>query len=114
VHPAAASGALSAHVQGLLAVVERHLAGVPEPEAAELRYATLSWCVWLAWSQGDEASAEPLLKRCGQSCPWPYPRRPVHLLEVFARSSARIGQPFDRAALVASPFWRKAEALLQP
>jgi hypothetical protein len=38
----------------------------------------------------------------------------VHLLEVFARSAARLGQPFDRLALLASPFWRQAVTLLQP
>lgn len=114
VHAAAASGDVGAQVRGLTAVMERHLQGVPAAEAAELHYATLSWCVWLAWSRNDTASAEALLARCGRRCPWPYPRRPVHLLEVFDRSSARVGQPFDRHALVESPFWRRAKALLQP
>jgi len=114
VHGAAASRAVAGQVQGLLAVVERHLHGMAAPEAAELQYATLSWCVWLAWSEGDSITAEALLQRCGASCPWPYPRRPVHLLEVFARSAARVGQPFDRLALLASPFWRQAVTLLQP
>lgn len=114
VHPAAASRDLPAQVDGLLQVVERHLPLLPAAEAAELHYATLSWCVWLAWSQQASATAEALLARCGRSCPWPAVRRPVHLLEVFARSAARVGAPFDAAALQASPFWARVEALLQP
>ena len=47
-----------------------------------------------------------------QDCPYPLVRRPVHLIEVFARSSARIGDAFDRSALLASAFWRQAEPLL--
>ena len=53
-----------------------------------------------------------LLKQALQDCPYPLVRRPVHLIEVFARSSARIGDGFDRSALLASPFWTQAEPLL--
>lgn len=114
VHGSAASRSLAGQAQGLLTVVERHLPGVAPAEAAEFHYATLSWCVWQAWIEGDHAMANCLLERCGRHCPWPYSRRPVHLLEVFARSGARVGQPLDRQALLASPFWQRAVALLQP
>ena len=114
VHAEAASQQLLPQVKGLLAVVERHGAALPAAEAGEFHYATLSWCVWLAWSRGDGALAESLLAECGRRCPWPPVRRPVHLLEVFARSAARVGLPFESATLLASPFWRRAVELLQP
>jgi len=113
VHAAAASQQLEPQVQGLLQVVERHGQVLPPAEAQEIHYATLSWCVWLAWSRGQRALAEQLLLQCAGRCPWPPVRRPVHLLEVFARSAARVGAPFDAKTLLASPFWRRAVQLLQ-
>lgn len=114
VHAEAASQQHGAQVEGLLQVVERHGAALPPAEARELYYATLSWTVWLAWSRGDGALAERLLAECGRRCPWPPVRRPVHLLEVFARSAARVGQPFEARTLLATPFWSRAVELLQP
>jgi hypothetical protein len=114
VHAEAASQQHGAQVEGLLQVVERHGAALPPAEARELYYATLSWTVWLAWSRGDGALAERLLAECGRRCPWPPVRRPVHLLEVFARSAVRVGQPFEARTLLATPFWSRAVELLQP
>jgi len=113
-HPAAASRNTSAQIKGLLEVMNRHLKCVPINEAKEFYYATLSWCVWLAWWNKDNDLAADLLLECSLCCPWPPVRRPVHLLEVFARSCARISAPFDRPALIKSLFWAKAVALLQP
>ena len=69
--------------------------------------------------QRDEAESTKLyeqalglLKQALPNCPYPLVRRPVHLIEVFARSSARIGDAFNRADLLASAFWTQAEPLL--
>lgn len=113
-HPAAASRNISAQIKGLLEVMDRHLIYVPTNEAKEYYYATLSWCVWLAWWNKHHEIAENLIFECSLRCPWPPVRRPVHLLEVFARSCARISAPFDRIALIKSSFWARALALLQP
>ena len=113
-HPAAASRNITAQIKDLMRVMERHLVSVPVNEAKEYYYATLSWCVWLAWWNNDYSTAVNLLSECSVCCPWPPVRRPVHLLEVFARSCARISAPFDRIALIKSSFWARALVLLQP
>ena len=115
IHGGNASGRLQPQLQGLLAVMEQHLQGQPASEQAwvrEQRYSTTTWAVWQAWQAGDAGQALELLKQALQDCPYPLVRRPVHLIEVFARSSARIGEGFDRSALLASPFWTQAEPLL--
>ena len=113
-HPAGASRNISEQIKGLMKVIDRHLVSVPANEAKEYYYATLSWCVWLAWWNNNYKTALNLVAECSLRCPWPPVRRPVHLLEVFARSCARISAPFDRIALIKSSFWARALALLQP
>ena len=56
--------------------------------------------------------ANRLLSKALQDCPYPLVRRPVHLIEVMARSSARIGELFDRSELLSSRFWQQAEPIL--
>ena len=115
IHARNASSRLRPQLQGLLRVLERHLKEVPssgEAWAKEQRYSTTTWAVWQAWQAGDAGQALELLKQALQDCPYPLVRRPVHLIEVFARSSARIGDAFNRADLLASVFWRQAEPLL--
>ena len=76
----------------------------------EQRYSTTTWAVWRAWQASDAGQPLELLK---QALRIAIPAvLPVHLIEVFARSSARIGEGFDRSALLASPFWTQAESLL--
>lgn len=114
-HHANASSKLWPQLQGLLQVLERHLRNLPPSEAAwarEQRYSTTTWAVWQAWHAGDAALALKLLAQALPDCPYPLVRRPVHLIEVMARSSARIGAPFDRHQLLASRFWQQAETLL--
>lgn len=115
IHGANASGRLRPQLQGLLTVMERHLSGLPASDSAwarEQRYSTTTWAAWQAWQAGDPSLSLQLLRQALQHCPYPLVRRPVHLIEVMARSSARIGQPFERGALLASDFWQQAEALL--
>ena len=115
IHAQNASARLAPQLQGLLDVMERHLAPLPASEAAwvrEQRYSTTTWAVWQAWQAGDQRLALELLKRALQDCPYPLVRRPVHLIEVMQRSSARIGVGFDRELLLRSRFWQRAEALL--
>ena len=114
IHSANASGRLRPQLQGLLTVTDRHLQGLPASAAwaNEQRYSTATWAVWQAWQAGDPVLALQLLRQALPHCPYPLVRRPVHLIEVMARSNARIGQPFGRQALLASPFWQQAEALL--
>jgi hypothetical protein len=115
IHDGNASGRLQPQLQGLLAVMEQHLQGQPaseQPWVREQRYSTTTWAVWQAWQAGDAGHALDLLKQALRDCPYPLVRRPVHLIEVFARSSARIGDGFDRSALLASAFWTQAEPLL--
>lgn len=114
-HGANASGRTKAQLQGLLAVMERHLEAVAASEpgwARSQRYDTTTWASWQAWSDGAPDLALQLLQQALEDCPYPLPRRPVHYLEVFARSCARIGQRFDAEALQASRFWRQAQELL--
>lgn len=111
VHPASASARLEEHLQGLMEVLERHLQELEPalaPWAVEQRYSTLTWCCWQAWHAGQSQLALALLQRALPGCPYPLPRRRVHLLEVFARSSRRVGAPWDRQALQSSPFWQAA------
>ena len=115
IHGGNASGRLQPQLQGLLAVMEQHLQGQPASEQTwvrEQRYSTTTWAVWQAWQAGDTGQALELLKQALRDCPYPLVRRPVHLIEVFARSSSRIGDGFDRSALLASTFWTQAEPLL--
>ena len=114
-HAANASARIGPQLQGLLAVLERHLAPLPASERAwvqEQCYSTTTWAVWQAWQVGQPELALTLLSRALQDCPYPLVRRPVHLIEVMQRSSARIGVPLDRAQLLQSGFWQQAEALL--
>ena len=115
VHSGAASRQLRPQIEGLRQVMERHLATLPadkQPWASGIRYGTVSWCSWKAWSNGNPDLALELLGEALQDCPLPLPRRPVHLLEHFARSCRRDGLPFDREALLASNFWNQAQSLL--
>lgn len=115
IHCGNASSRLRPQLEGLLAVMERHLAPLPATDTAwarEQRYSTITWAVWQAWQAGDCSYALDLLAQALQDCPYPLVRRPVHLLEVMARSSARIGARFERQQLLASHFWHQAEALL--
>ena len=115
IHSGNASGRLRPQLEGLLAVMERHLQGLPAAEAPwarELRYSTTTWAVWQAWQAGEPGYGLDLLAQALQDCPYPLVRRPVHLLEVMARSSARIGDHFARQELLASDFWHQAEATL--
>lgn len=115
IHSGNASGRLRSQLEGLLAVMERHLAPLPATEAAwarEQRYSSTTWAVWQAWHAGDSGFALELLRLALRDCPYPLVRRPVHLIEVMARSSARIGDHFDRQELLASDFWHQAEAEL--
>ena len=115
VHPGSASGRLQLQLQGLLAVLERHLKDAPEHMqrwACQQRYDTTTWSCWQAWSAKDSDLALELLGKALQRCPYPLPLRPVHLLEVFYRSCARVGEPFDRASFQLTPFWQTAQAML--
>ena len=115
IHSSNASGRLRPQLQGLLTVLERHLGALPASEshwAREQRYGTTTWAVWQAWHDGDLSFALELLAQALQDCPYPLVRRPVQLIEVFARSSARIGSAFNRQSLLRSDFWQQAEPLL--
>jgi len=116
VHPASASARLEEHLQGLMEVLERQLQGLEPalaPWAAEQRYGTLTWGCWQAWQADQLQLALALLQQALPACPYPLPRRRVHLLEVFARSSRRVGAPWDRQALQTSPFWKAACGLIE-
>ncbi len=115
VHPGSASGRLKAQLDGLLDVLERHLKDAPEQMkgwACQQRYDTTTWSCWQAWSAGQPDFALQLLGKALRRCPYPLPRRPVHLLEVFHRSCARVGESFDRASFQLTPFWRTAQEML--
>ena len=115
IHDCNASGQLKPQLRGLLDVMEKHLKGQPASEQAWVRqqnYSTTTWAVWQAWQSGDSSHALELLSQALRDCPYPLVRRPVHLIEVFSRSSARIGVDFDRFALLASEFWTQAEPML--
>ena len=115
IHNHNASLKLKPQLQGLLSVMERHLATLAGSHRAwtrEQRYSTTTWAVWQSWQAGDSAYALELLAQALKDCPYPLVRRPVHMIEVMARSSARIGTQFDRKQLLASRFWQQAEALL--
>ena len=115
VHPAGASRNLQAQIEGLANVVDRHLQDLPPEQlawAAGLRYGTLSWGAWKAWSEGNNALALEVLQRASALCPMPLARRPVHFLEHVSRSCLREGLPFEREAFLASAFWQQARALL--
>ena len=115
VHAGSASRNLKAQIDALAGVVDRHLQGLPPeqaPWAAGLRYGTLTWGAWKAWSEGDQALALQVLRQAAAACPVPLPRRPVHFLEHLSRSCAREGMPFDRGSVLASPFWCAARKLL--
>jgi glycosyltransferase involved in cell wall biosynthesis len=115
VHAGAASRQLRGQIEGLTDVVDRHLQDLPPEQAAwaaGVRYGTLSWGAWKAWSEGDHALALAVLARAAAACPLPLVRRPVHFLEHVARSCAREGLPFEPQAFVASGFWQQAQARL--
>ena len=115
VHAAGASRNLKAQIEGLASVVDRHLRDLPPEQlawAAGLRYGTLSWGAWKAWSEGDHPLALAVLGRAAAACPLPLVRRPVHFLEHVCRSCSREGIPFHRDTFLASPFWQQAQALL--
>lgn len=114
-HGSNASGRTAAQLQGLLTVMERHLQTVSGTERAwarSQRYDTSTWASWQAWRHGEPDLALQLLHQALRDCPYPLPRRPVHYLEVFARSCARIGQRFDSEAFQRSRFWRQAQTML--
>ncbi len=115
VHAGAASRQLQGQIGGLADVVDRHLQDLPPEQAAwaaGVRYGTLSWGAWKAWSEGDHALALAVLARAAAACPLPLVRRPVHFLEHVARSCAREGLPFEPQAFLASGFWQQAQARL--
>jgi len=115
IHNRNASLKLKPQLQGLLSVMERHLRAVDGSQsvwARKQRYSTTTWAVWQAWQAGDSTYALDLLTQALKDCPYPLVRRPVHMIEVMARSSARIGTHFDRTQLLGSRFWQQAEALL--
>jgi hypothetical protein len=115
IHNSNASAKLRPQLQGLLSVMGKHLKTLDSRHdawAREQRYSTTTWAVWQAWQAGDSRFALELLVQALEDCPYPLVRRPVHLIEVMARSSARIGESFDRNQLLASRFWKKAEPLL--
>ncbi|WP_168187946.1 glycosyltransferase [Synechococcus sp. CB0101] len=115
VHPSAASAHTSAVIDGLAAVVDRHLIDQPQPWADQIRYGTLTWGAWRAWCSGDQLLALQTLRRARLSCPLPLVQRPVHFLEHISRSCLRDGIGFDRTSFCESSFWRQArELLLQP
>ena len=105
---------LNTQLQGLLDVMNRHLRILPSSDAwaQEQRYSTTTWAAWQAWQAGDQEFALELLQLALTECPYPLVRRPVHLIEVMARSNARIGELFDRNQLMSSRFWQQAEPLL--
>ena len=114
-HPGSASARLEAHLQGLFDVLDRHLETIADdqqPWALQLRYDTKTWGCWQAWSEAEPHLALRLLNQALLNCPYALSRRPVHLLEVFHRSCARVGQAFDRVSFQGSSFWRQAEAIL--
>ncbi|WP_413747089.1 glycosyltransferase family 2 protein [Synechococcus sp. MIT S9507] len=115
IHSSNASARLQPQLNGLLAVMEKHLKTLGTRHEAwvrEQRYSTTTWAVWQAWQAGDVDFALKLLSQALQDCPYPLVRRPVHLIEVMARSSARIGELFDRSELLSSRFWQQAEPIL--
>ena len=115
VHAGAASRQLQGQIEGLADVVDRHLQNLPPEQAAwaaGVRYGTLSWGAWKAWSEGDHALALAVLARAAAACPLPLVRRPVHFLEHVSRSCARDGLPFEVEAFVKSLFWQQAQATL--
>ena len=115
VHAGAASRNLQGQIEGLADVVDKHLQDLPPEQAAwaaGVRYGTLSWGAWKAWSEGDHALALAVLDRAAAACPLPLVRRPVHFLEHVARSCAREGLPWERERFMASPFWQHAQAVL--
>jgi len=115
VHAGGASRNLAAQIDGLSQVVNRHLRpwDATHPNwAAGLRYGTLSWGAWKAWSEGDSQLALQVLRRAAALCPLPLVRRPVHFLEHVARSCRREGLPFALEAFLASPFWHDTRTLL--
>ena len=115
VHAGAASRQLQGQIEGLASVVDRHLQDLPPEQAAwaaGVRYGTLSWGAWKAWSEGDHALALAVLERAAAACPLPLVRRPVHFLEHVTRSCAREGLAFEPQAFLASGFWQQAQAQL--
>ena len=115
VHAGGASRHLQAQIEGLVNVVDRHLAPLPPHQArwaAGLRYGTLTWGAWKAWSEGNPQLALQVLEQAAVRCPLPLVRRPVHFLEHVSRSCAREGLPLDPESFPASPFWQQARATL--
>jgi glycosyltransferase involved in cell wall biosynthesis len=115
VHAGGASRNLKAQIEALADVVDRHLQPLPPDQvawAAGLRYGTLTWGAWKAWSEGDHDLALQVLQRAAAACPLPLVRRPVHFLEHVARSCGREGLPFALEPFLTSPFWGEARALL--
>jgi hypothetical protein len=115
VHAGGASRQLQGQIEGLADVVDRHLQDLPPEQsdwAAGVRYGTLSWGAWKAWSEGDDALALTVLARAAATCPLPLARRPVHFLEHVARSCVREGLPFEPHFFLESEFWQQAQARL--
>jgi len=115
VHAAGASRNLQAQIEGLASVVDRHLQNLPPDHAAwaaGVRYGTLSWGAWKAWSEGNHHLALAVLERAAAACPLPLVRRPVHFLEHVARSCTREGLPFEPETFLESRFWQKTQTRL--
>ncbi|WP_341884108.1 glycosyltransferase [Synechococcus sp. UW140] len=114
IHPQGASQAARPQARSLLFVTNRWLAKLPEEEstanlAAEVRYATRAWAGWHAWSCDEHQLAEELWNSSFGMSPMPPALTWVHLAENVARSSQRVGQPFQIETLLGDPIWLRLE-----
>lgn len=118
VHGAGASRAVADQVQGLVAVLERHLAALPgdhplQASAVALRHGTRVWCGWYAWQQGEPALAQQLLLDSWRLSPYGPARSWWSLASMFAHQGRRAGTPVAVDELLASPFWLQLSSLLR-
>jgi len=114
IHPQGASQAARAQARSLLFVMHRQLARLPADGAsaslaAEVTYATRAWAGWHAWASGDKPLAEELWNSSLGMSPMPPALSWVHLAENVARSSQRVGQPFQVETLLSDPIWLRLE-----
>jgi hypothetical protein len=118
VHGAGASRAVAPQVQGLVAVLDHHLAALPpdhdlRPAAARLRHGTRVWCGWYAWQQDEPALAQQLLLESWGLSPYGPARSWWSLAQMLVQQSARAGTPVAVEALLQSPFWLQLSSLLR-